>query len=88
MYTKRNFRDWLPKVQDFAPSFQKLEWNWQEGDCNIWNKVIQFRASGIRVKNPASAPSLVALTTSQVPVIAWERRYMSMSELRATSELG
>lgn len=71
---------WLPKVQQFAPSFQKFEWNWQEGDRTIWNKIVQFRASGIRVKNPATAPSLVALTTSQVPVIAWEKRYMSMRE--------
>ena len=43
-------------------------------------KIIQFRASGIRVKSPSAAPSLVALTTSQVPVISWERRYMTMVE--------
>ena len=77
---QRKLQSWLPKVQEFAPSFQKLEWNWQQGDRSIWNKVIQFRASGIRVKNPSSAPSLVALTTSQVPVIAWKKRYMSMRE--------
>ena len=72
--------DWLPRARAFAPSFQKLEWNWQEGSLTIWDKIIQFRASGIRVKNPATAPSLVALTTSQVPVIAWERRYMTIRE--------
>lgn len=77
---KDRLKSWLPKVADFAPSFQKFEWNWQEGDRTIWNKLIQFRASGIRVKNPATAPSLVALTTSQVPVIGWEKRYMSMRE--------
>jgi DNA (cytosine-5)-methyltransferase 1 len=42
--------------------------------------VIQFRASGIRVKRPTTAPSLVAMTTSQVPVIGWERRYMTPRE--------
>ena len=72
--------DWLPKVQSFPTSFQKLEWNWKGGKRTIWDKVIQFRASGIRVKNPSAAPSLVALTTSQVPVIAWEKRYMTVRE--------
>ena len=73
-------RDWLPRIRDFPASFQKFEWNWQEGSRTLWDKVIQFRASGIRVKSPATAPSLVALTTSQVPVIASERRYMSIRE--------
>ena len=76
----KRLKDWIPKVQVFSPSFQKFEWNWQAGNRNLWDKVIQFRSSGIRVKNPATAPSLVALTTSQVPVIAWERRYMTIRE--------
>ena len=71
---------WLPSILEFAPSFQKLEWNWKDGPRDLWQTVIQFRASGIRVKRPAAAPSLVALTTSQVPVIPWERRYMTMRE--------
>lgn len=72
--------DWLPKIQSFPTSFQKLEWNWKNGKRTIWDKVVQFRASGIRVKNPSASPSLVALTTSQIPVIAWERRYMTVTE--------
>lgn len=71
---------WLPSIMGFAPSFQKLEWNWKGGPRDIWQSIIQFRASGIRAKRPTSAPSLVALTTSQVPVIPWERRYMTMRE--------
>ncbi len=71
---------WLPSIQSFAPSFQKLEWNWKGGPRDIWKTIIQFRASGIRVKRTNAAPSLVALTTSQVPVIPWERRYMTMRE--------
>ncbi len=81
-------RDWIPKVRSFPPSFQKLEWNWQAGTRTIWDKLIQFRASGIRVKNPATAPSLVALTTSQVPIIAWERRYMTIRECARLQSLG
>lgn len=75
-----SLRKWLPKVRDFPASFQKFEWNWQQGSRTIWDKVVQFRASGIRVKRPNTAPSLVALTTSQVPVIPAERRYMTMRE--------
>ncbi|PAQ02004.1 DNA (cytosine-5-)-methyltransferase [Mesorhizobium mediterraneum] len=71
---------WLPSIRSFAPSFQKLEWNWKGGPRDLNQCIIQFRASGIRAKRPTAAPSLVALTTSQVPVIPWERRYMTMRE--------
>jgi len=80
--------DWLWKVRKFPASFQKFEWNWQEGSRSVWDKVIQFRASGIRVKNPATSPSLVALTTSQVPVIAWQKRYMTVHECARLQSLG
>ena len=79
---------WLPKIQEFSPSFQKLEWNWKGGPRNLWNAIIQFRASGIRAKRPTSAPSLVALTTSQVPVIPWQRRYMTMRECARLQSMG
>jgi DNA (cytosine-5)-methyltransferase 1 len=79
---------WLPSIRDFAPSFQKLEWNWKGGPRDIWQTIIQFRASGIRVKRPNAAPSLVALTTSQIPVISWERRYMTMRECARLQSMG
>lgn len=71
---------WLPRIRSFAPSFQKLEWNCKGGVRDIWRHIVQFRASGIRVRRPTTAPSLVAMTTSQIPVIAWERRYMTVEE--------
>lgn len=79
---------WLPRIQDFAPSFQKLEWNCKGCERDIWKYVIQFRASGIRVKRPMTAPSLVAMTTSQVPVIGWERRYMTPRECSRLQSMG
>jgi DNA (cytosine-5)-methyltransferase 1 len=79
---------WLPTIREFAPSFQKLEWNWKDGPRDLWNTIIQFRASGIRAKRPNAAPSLVALTTSQVPVISWERRYMTMRECSRLQSMG
>lgn len=79
---------WLPRIQGFAASFQKLEWNWKGGPRDLWQAVLQFRASGIRAKRPTAAPSLVALTTSQVPVIPWERRYMTMRECARLQSMG
>jgi DNA (cytosine-5)-methyltransferase 1 len=79
---------WLPSIRDFDPSFQKLEWNWRDGPRDLWRTIIQFRASGIRAKRPNAAPSLVALTTSQVPVIPWERRYMTLRECARLQSMG
>lgn len=79
---------WLPRIANFAPSFQKLEWNCKGSPRNIWAHVIQFRASGIRVKSPKRAPSLVAMTISQVPVIAWERRFMTERECSRLQSMG
>jgi DNA (cytosine-5)-methyltransferase 1 len=77
---RRWIDDWVPSILRFPSSLQKLEWNCKGGQRDIWHYVIQFRASGVRVKRPTSSPSLVAMTTTQVPVIAWERRYMTPAE--------
>jgi len=71
---------WLPKIKKFPPSLQKFEWNCKGEGRDIWKYVIQFRASGVRVKRPTTSPSLVAMTTTQVPIIGWERRYMTARE--------
>ena len=79
---------WLHKIRDFPPSFQKLEWNFKGGERNIWKHLLQFRASGIRVKKSDTAPSLIAMTTSQVPIIAWQRRYMTPRECSRLQSMG
>lgn len=79
---------WLPRISDFPRSFQKLEWNVKDGKRDIWSYLIQFRASGIRVKSPRRAPSLIAMTTSQVPVVAWERRFMTPRECSRLQSMG
>ncbi len=71
---------WIPRILEFPSSLQKLEWNDKGGVRDIWKHVIQFRASGVRIKRPTSSPSLVAMTTTQVPIIGWERRYMTPRE--------
>jgi DNA (cytosine-5)-methyltransferase 1 len=79
---------WLPGITRFSPSLQKLEWNCQGEERKIWDYVIQFRASGVRVKRPTTAPSLVAMTTTQVPIVGWECRYMTLRECARLQSMG
>jgi DNA (cytosine-5)-methyltransferase 1 len=85
---KKWIDEWLPSIQDFLPSFQKLEWNCQGEERDVFRYIIQFRASGIRLKRPTTAPSLIAMTTSQVPVVGWERRYMTIRECSRLQSMG
>lgn len=71
---------WLPKILKFPSSLQKLEWNVKGGERDIWKYVIQFRASGVRVKRRTTAPSLIAMTDTQIPIIGWQKRYMTPHE--------
>lgn len=83
-------KPWLPQVREFPSSLQKFEWNCKGEERNLWKYVIQFRASGVRIKRPTTAPSLVAMTTTQIPIIAWEKRYMTpreCSRLQSMDEL-
>lgn len=77
---RKKIEPWLPKIREFPSSLQKLEWNCQGEERNIWNYLIQFRASGVRIKRANTSPSLVAMTTTQVPIVGWERRYMTPRE--------
>jgi len=78
---------WLSKVLSFPSSLQKFEWNIKGGERDIWRYVIQFRASGVRIKRPTTAPSLVAMTDTQVPIIGWEKRYMTPRECAGLQSL-
>jgi DNA (cytosine-5)-methyltransferase 1 len=71
---------WMPRILKFPSSLQKLEWNVQGGEYDIWQYVLQFRASGVRIKRRTTAPSLIAMTDTQVPIIGWEKRYMTPRE--------
>lgn len=78
----------IDRIKTFPPSFQKLEWNCKGAKRSIWKHIIQFRASGIRVKKEDAAPSLIAMTTSQVPIIAWKKRYMTPRECSRLQSMG
>lgn len=62
---------WIEYIKDWDNSHQKLEWNCRgNNDGNIKTKIIQFRASGIRVKMPTFSPAL-NLVGTQVPILPW-----------------
>jgi len=77
---KKWIKLWLPEIREFPASLQKLEWNCGSEPRKVYNYVIQFRASGVRIKRPSTSPSLIAMTTTQVPIIGWEKRYMTIRE--------
>ncbi|MBV9096491.1 MAG: DNA (cytosine-5-)-methyltransferase [Frankiaceae bacterium] len=82
----RDNREWIDpwlkrsKLQELPSSLQKFEWNAQGGARSIEKYVLQVRASGLRVKRTTTAPSLIAMTHTQVPILGWEKRYMTPRE--------
>jgi len=79
---------WRPHILPFPPSLQKLEWNCKGEERDVWRYIVQIRASGVRVKRPTSSPSLVSMTSTQVPIVAWERRYMTPRECAKLQSMG
>lgn len=81
LYTRHSewIDSWMPRIQIFPHSHQKLEWNCKGAERNIWTKIVRFRASGVRAKFPDTVPSLNTIST-QIPIIAWEKRYLTMRE--------
>jgi DNA (cytosine-5)-methyltransferase 1 len=62
-----------------SQSWQKLEWNVGVANRVISDYILQFRASGLRVKKADCFPSLVVPST-QIPIIGWEGRYLKRQE--------
>ncbi|SDS65168.1 DNA cytosine methyltransferase [Microlunatus soli] len=82
--------EWKP--WNLSSSLQKFEWNVQGGRRRIDSYVLQVRASGIRAKRTSTAPSLIAMTHTQVPILGKDivgiRRYMTPAECAALQSLG
>lgn len=71
-----------------SQSWQKLEWNVGDNKRKITDYILQFRASGIRIKKVNFFPSLVC-TNTQIPIIGWEKRYITKHEgLKLQSLIG
>ena len=78
---KTFINQWLKKwhhLQEFTPTQKKFEWQAGGNISSIWEGVIQFRPSGIRVKKPNFFPALVAMV--QIPIIGKYRRRLTIRE--------
>ena len=72
---------WLEKydgLQNFTQTHHKFEWQCGTRISSVWEGVIQFRPSGIRVKMPNNFQALVAMV--QIPVIGKYRRRLTVKE--------
>lgn len=72
---------WLKKynyLKDFSPTHKKMEWQAGDSIKSLWDGLIQFRPSGIRVKKPTCFPALVAMV--QIPIIGKYKRRLTVRE--------
>lgn len=72
---------WLKKYDnlvDYTPTQRKMEWQAGDKIRSLWDGVIQFRPSGIRVKTPTAFPALVAMV--QIPIIGKYKRRLTVRE--------
>lgn len=76
---QKKLAPYFRELQKFPASWQKLEWNCGNSERVLKNYLIQFRASGIRIKKTNFSPALV-LTSTQIPIIGWENRYITIEE--------
>ncbi len=78
---KKHIDNWLDKyngLKEFVPTHTKFEWQAGTSINSVWEGIIQFRPSGIRVKRPTEFPALVAMV--HVPIIGWEKRRITPRE--------
>lgn len=84
----KDFLDkWKQSLINAPSSWQKLEWRGSRDTIDIWQHIIQFRASGIRILRMDHAPSLVAMTPTQTPILGPKKRYLCVSEAAALQSL-
>lgn len=77
---KKHVQDVVNEIAKYdSQSWQKLEWNVGDSKRKITDYIIQFRASGIRIKKVDFFPSLVC-TNTQIPIIGWQKRYITKEE--------
>ncbi len=79
---KTHIDRWLSKynnLNDFSPTHTKFEWQAGNSISSVWEGIIQFRPSGVRVKRPTEFPALVAMV--HIPIVGWERRRLTPREV-------
>lgn len=74
--------DWLPRAKSKTLFFgAKAKLEWQAGQTkkpNLWDNILQFRPSGIRIKPGTYFPALVAIT--QTSVLGSRKRELTLRE--------
>jgi DNA (cytosine-5)-methyltransferase 1 len=79
---KKFIDSWLKKarsLENFHGSKAKFEWQaGQVENPNIWETIMHFRPSGLRVKQPTYFPALVAITHTSI--IGERQRYLTPRE--------
>jgi DNA (cytosine-5)-methyltransferase 1 len=74
------FKHWKstnPRLAEFGNARRKLEWQAQDMP-SMWDGLMQFRPSGIRVKKATYVPALVAM--NQTSIYGPEKRRISLRE--------
>ena len=72
---------WITKYDNLEwcnPTQKKFEWQAGENISSVWEGIIQFRPSGVRVKVPTCFPALVAIV--QIPIIGKKKRRLTVRE--------
>jgi len=72
--------EWVSKLRAYPASLRKFEWNCNGEERELWKHVLQFRPSGLRVKRYTSSPALVAMTSTQIPILGPEQRFLTRVE--------
>ncbi len=72
-YEKYDKLDWVNKTH------KKFEWQVGETISSVYEGIIQFRPSGVRVKQPTEFPALVAIV--HVPIVGKYKRYLTPREV-------
>ncbi len=77
---------WYKKwnVSSFRRQDQKMEWNAKDTIKSLKDGIIQFRSSGVRVKSPDIAPTLVA--KNDRIIMPGAKRYISIQECAALQD--
>ena len=78
---KNQIDDWLKKynnLDEFTKTDRKFEWQAGTSIDTIWDGIIQFRPSGIRVKRPDTFQALVAMV--QIPIVGKLKRRITPRE--------
>lgn len=75
-------KEWLPRARKHPMFFgAKAKLEWQAGlyhNPTLWNHIMQFRPSGIRIKHGTYFPALVAIT--QTSIVGPRKRELTLRE--------